>query len=334
MALIHADGFDHYGTNTAFASDLYTFVNGGQFIAAAPGMTGTGSYRGSNCHIIHNFSLRPTPIIVGCRLSLSNLANGTFVAITTGSYTGPGFYCYFGTAGEVIVGNFRLGVTYGTSATGVYAPSSAFYLEMRLAPSTTGTGTIQVRVNNQVVINISGLTTAAQYAAFVNGAENNAAWDMDDLYVCDNSGPQNNTFLGDRQMITTYGTSDEVGNTWSLVGGATGFGIIDNNPPVDAQYIQGATAGDVSAFTHGQVATTAVSIAAAVMFARCSKSDAGVATMGVGLESNGFTDYDTAIAPSVGFGLYKRILELDPDGDIPWTYPKFNASKLRVERLT
>ena len=61
----------------------------------------------------------------------------------------------------------------------------------------------------------------------------------DDWYVCDNSGPVNNNFLGDVQvgLLLPNAAGDAAG--WTGSGGGAHYGYVDENPlDSDASYVE------------------------------------------------------------------------------------------------
>lgn len=347
--LVFCDSFHPYNGNSGWMAQRWTQLSG-----VAPGAFGvagrSGVNLGSNGGM--NKTLAPSATsVVGFRYQI-NLA-------------GPGFGGVIFSWSAVAVGRtiqqlLQLAVLPdGTFA--VYAGTSVlimnptafvftsglpYYVELKTELS--GSGTAQVNVTATLRVNgvqigtgsqnsgttcnslLSGLAQANFYTWGVGtpGGTNLVS----DLYVLDESGATNNTFLGDVAVGAIYPISDGtlVGFTPST--GITAFNMLNEMPPdADATYIGSHGIGDeaecffqtVASFT-GQILGVQFSVVA-------RKDDEGIRAFrhAVGAAAAYVDTSDTYLAD--GYRYYHVPFDVDPTGPTPWTVPGINAQQFGVK---
>jgi hypothetical protein len=248
MALLGCDGFDHYGvignlTEGAWAE--VTTGGGAITLVTTNPRTGTHHLRFATSSAVRTarrvLGGPKTTVGIACVLYMSQLpssnaafviydfrdaANAFQVSIVVQS-TGT-ISAYRGT---------KDGVLLGTSASPAVTAEAYQHIETIVFFSQT-VGTVEVRVNGVTVLSLTGQDTVASslvecsQIGFVCGNSNGAGTahgvlsDLDDVFWYDETGSFNNSFLGDRRVLTLFPDADTVQADWTAVGAANGFDAI------------------------------------------------------------------------------------------------------------
>jgi hypothetical protein len=144
------------------------------------------------------------------------------------------------------------------------------YIECHyIAKDTAGAGGIaECRVNGVLVVELDGVaqrtTTEAsddiKTLGIMDNGTNSPRYLMDDLYVLNGSGNENNTYLGDVRITALYPRDDGGRNEWSAAGSGSNFqevkevGVIDSNTFVESGLIGAAEDYDNQSFAEIQLA--------------------------------------------------------------------------------
>lgn len=263
MALLFADGFEHYGagsTNSgavraAFLAGLWADVGLG-WIYNNPANARTGnryfecSSGGPSVVINTNdneigaafgmyMEVLPSTVNNGAGFAVRNELNTDIIrvrATPTGSID-------IRTSSDTLIASTDA----GTVTAGAW-----YHYEIRLLQDNV-VGEIELRINGEVVLFLTDLNlgTLPPRIFRLSGASSGTHTRFyDDLIVWDTTGDVNNTFFGPARVNTVYMNTDDVGNQWSVVGAGSGAAAISENAPDgDTSYIQAATVGQTSRFT-------------------------------------------------------------------------------------
>lgn len=331
MALVWADGFDHWGS-AANARNCYTsFVDqGGTTFNTSVARTGACRFFGSNNgNIVRAINSPPTELIAGAAFRATGI--GTSFGATTGFLAMGGISVFMNN-----LYGFTTNVGGLVSAPNLWAVDTWFYLELRVKLNGAN-DEIEVRLNGTTIISGTGNYSASTTIDSVaSGRSSGAAqYYMDDFYICDKSGANNNDFLGDRRMRTIFPASDSAPQDWTEASGTDAWAMLDNVPANNAQYVQATAAGQVSKFGMGPALPGNTSnIAALVVFQRSIKSDNGGAAVTFGIENTNGTVTGAAQNPldtTDSYGITPDIFELD-GGGFYWDYNTVNNSELVLTR--
>jgi hypothetical protein len=201
-------------------------------------------------------------------------------------------------------------------------------------------GTVEVRVNGVVVLNLTGLNTGADVIGQIvfgtyraNGYEQTIEAYWKDVVFWDTSGSVGNDFQGSVAVRDLY-TDADISLNWTPSTGSTGWDLIDETTPNDADYISAAsaaTANYVASLTNLPVDVT--SVRALLPICRSVKTDGGDCNLQVGLTPNN-TDWDDgADNPlTTAYTFRYDVSELSPDTAAPWTPTEVNAAYVRLDR--
>lgn len=356
MALLWCDGFDHYGVLSNLTEGVYAEIGGSVTLVTSNPRTGTHSLRfnGAAGGLSATTARRilggaKTTVGIGgvffyanlptnpqrCKIfdfrDANNSIQVTIICDTTGTVSAY--------RGQVT------GTLLGTSASPVLVADSYQHIEALVFFSQT-VGTIEVRVNGVTVLSLSGIDTVASslvessQVTFGGSASLSLAstvdQNIDDVFCYDDTGSFNNTFIGDRRVLTLFPDSDTIQADWTPVGSATGFGAIDEeNPDGDTTYITASAPGSpgpISEFGIQNLPAGVSAVSAVVLVELARKTEAGVANTQWSVVSGAF---ETAGAdkPMTEVYTYRQdVFETDPASAAPFTPAEVDALLIKVER--
>lgn len=244
------------------------------------------------------------------------------------------------------------GTLYGTTTGPVLTANAYNHIEMKVF-SNAATGTIELRINGQVKLNLTGLNTNGADIAQVQVGENSDAtgshfqWPYyKDIVLWDTSGTEANDFQGSVSVYDLFADAD-VSLNWTPSTGALGYPLITDNFPantltatgaisdgevvrIDNTYYRFSTAGTVDA---GAPAGTAanpwrVSLGVSVAIALSNLFNAIGATGVAGVDystalvahttvdANGFTA--TAVSVTAKIATASAIVTTETGANLAW----------------
>jgi hypothetical protein len=208
------------------------------------------------------------------------------------------------------------------------------YIEIRVKVHDTA-GEVEVRINEQVDVNLSGLNTDPGGDGVIRrfqiyGVNYILAYHLyDDLYVDDAQ------FHGNVRVRTFMPTGDSATHfAWTRSGGSNDFEMVDEKPPDDdTTYIKSAVKGDKSAFTITP-GTIVGPIKAIQISNRLYGATAALRRVRPFIRQGG-ADYNLPVTGSVGasYKTFQRIVAADPSDDNPWTQTKLENAEFGVEHV-
>jgi hypothetical protein len=352
MALLWCDGFDHYGTSTTKMLDgVWAEVGASVSLSSVNPRTGSLHIRQSGgtptTKLRRVFGGAKTTVGIGAAFYFASLPSGN---------DGTNLFQFCDTAnieqltiglqstGTVAAWRRRPsgGTLLGTSASPVVVASAYQHIEAVVFFSDT-VGTVEVRVNGVTVLSLSGIDTvytanveASQ--AYIGGnipgeALNHPTMDLDDVFCYDNTSSYNNTFIGDRRVLTLFPNANTATADWTAVGAATGYECIDEaSPNDDTDYITAATTGLVSQFGLQNLPGGISVVNAVVMVERARKTEAGTANTKVSIVSGASTTAG-ADKPLTEVYTYRQdVFQTDPSSAAPFTPSQVDSLNFKVER--
>jgi hypothetical protein len=228
----------------------------------------------------------------------------------------------------------RGATTLALSAVGVLPISTWVYLEMSATIADTG-GTCVVKVNGVEVINFTGDTKNAGTNSTIDTlrlASNTSAnvYSYDDLYICNDTGSVNNTFLGDVRVQTLLPTAagastqltPSVGNNWDNV---------NDTPYVSTTYNSDSVSGHRDTYAMSDLLSGTGTIFGVQDNILALKSDAGAASIKAALKSGATVYYDSTVVLGAALGASSAVRETDPATSAAWTPTNVNALEFGAE---
>lgn len=346
MTLVWAESFDFYGTNMSILAQrgYGTFSGSNMFLRNNAGLARTGlgyvqvDTTGTS---LLGIILNAATNVVGSGVAICPTVIPTSVSANSCGITfgvGTAFNSYRVTINPDLGFSVWEGTTLrGSSAPNLWAINSYYWLEVKAINNAAGGGAFEVRLNGETILAVTGLTIANQFTRVAIGKSTNGGSDacfFDDWIVWDNSGAINNDFLGERRCVTTMPSGDTLEADWTPSTGTSGFAMIDESPPSDADYIQANTAGDISEFSKASIGIDTNDVAGVVVVTRALKTDAGANSFRIGLNSAGFVSNGAEKLPNTTVGYFADIFQRNPNGDIPWTRAAIDAALIRLTRET
>jgi hypothetical protein len=206
------------------------------------------------------------------------------------------------------------------------------------------TGAYELRVNEVTVLNLTGIDTdngggeVSQFTIGRQGAPfaSGKYIDMADCYVNDTTddGSGCNTFVGDVKSGILMVNGDTAQADFALSTGVSGYQLLDDIPPDDADYISLAATTGESDFALANGPANLSEILTARPFYRAMKDDAGTCTVAPNLKSNSVKATIDDQPLTTAFAYVDSNVPFDPDTGVPWTASGLNAALEVVERIS
>lgn len=227
----------------------------------------------------------------------------------------------------------------------VVGTSSAFtnlnwhYFEVRVVIDPAA-GEIELRQNQQVDINLTGLNTADVGTIDADVVEwdtrnSNIRWD--DEYILDTTGSVNNDFLGDSVIEGRLPTGDGTYEEWTLSSGSNMFALLDDPSGVSGASSSGGsitsdTIGERFLVTFNALSFITGQVHGVYMHMRSRLDAVGVRDLKFLIRSGG-TDYDgdTVTVNSTNLSTFTMMSETDPDTGVKWTIAGVDAAEFGGE---
>lgn len=354
MTLLFCDGFDHYGTDTTNMTDgAWAEVPTTSFaLSVTNPRTGTHS-------LLFNTAVSPTSElrrVLGGAKTTVGLAAVIWLSelpSTNDTLRIFGFNDTTNTAQITVMlqstgiidvqSGSSGGATLATSTTPVVTAEAYTHVEAFITFDGTA-GAVEVRVNGVTVLSATAINTAPtaldECSQIVitpkKGIGIPAEYFVDDVFCYDDTGSHNNTFLGDRKVLTLFPSADTAQADWSWNAGPSAVQAIDEaDPDDDTTYIfanPGGSPAPVSEFDIDNLPAGVSAVSAVVLVNRMRKTDAGTANVQPSIVS---ASSETAGADRVlteAYTYYHEVIEVDPDTAAPFIPAAVDAAKIKLER--
>lgn len=351
MALLWCDGFDHYGVIGNLTEGAWAATGAGVTLVTANPRTGTSHLRYTGSALSNTRRVlggAKTGVGIGGAFYYSNLPGGDNAhAIYQFRDTANGIQISVVLQSTGIIEILRgglAGTSIGATASPAVVAEAYQHIEAFVFFSQT-VGTVEVRVNGVTVISLAGVDTVATAnvecsQVTISGKDTTGTLgitvDTDDVFCYDDTGSFNNTFIGDRRVLTLFPDANTAQADWTAVGAASGYEAIDEaSPDGDTSYITAGppgSPGPISEFgiQNLPAGVSAVSAVVVVEFAR--KTEAGPANTQWSVIS-GASEAAGADKPMTEIYTYRQdVFESDPATAAPFTSGAVDALLIKVER--
>jgi hypothetical protein len=231
------------------------------------------------------------------------------------------------------------GTPYGQSTIPVIVANAWNHVEIKVIRSST-VGEIEVRVNGIVVpgLDLDALNLGANDPAIITFAHNGglianvATAFYKDIVFWDDTGSQNNDFIGSVIVKHLRPNADVNLNGWTTSSGSTGFNLINVSPPNDSTFIQADdTLPGIAQFDINNLPPDIVTVKALIPITRSRKIDGGDGNLQTGLTGT-LTDLGTDKPITTAFTYRWDVSELSPDTGTPWTPVEVDAVRFDIDR--
>jgi len=302
-------------------------ITGGTGGPAARRVYGTTIAAGTAAGIALRFYFPQLPVSNG-HYRLSNFrsnsnANQVYIDCTT-----TGQYRAFNGSGTLL----------GTSEQ-VITAASWNHFECKVVVDNT-VGTVEIRHNGITVLNLTGVDTLnsgdgniGQWA-FTHESNINGEYPyyVSECIAWDGNGTSNNNFLGTQGVYWLRPNADTVDADWVPSTGSSGFALISVTPPNDANYIEALAVDDTSTFGLQDLPVDVTSVKAVIPFGRMFKSDSGDNNVQMNIISNASVASGISRPVTTEPTYWWDVIQLNPDGSVPWSPAAVNAMTLQYDR--
>lgn len=257
----------------------------------------------------------------------------------------------FGTNGQVVAyrgqttsisGGLVLTTLLDRSDPLILIPARAYsHLEFKVGIDDSA-GYCEVRLNGVTIMNLTGIDTRAtgaaaetsQWAVASAGADGGGVpfADFCDFIFSDDAGAHNPDFVGDQKVYWLPPDSDTAQADWTPSTGSTSYGVIDEAPPNDADYLSLAATTGKTNVGCADLPADVVSVSAVIPTIRSWKDDAGVCDLAPGILQGATYDSGSGQPQTTAPNYYHQVFEVDPVSGVPFTPAEVNSLKLVLER--
>lgn len=159
----------------------------------------------------------------------------------------------------------------------------------------------------------------------------NSAVDTDFCPTVDGSGVAT-SFIGELQCMWTNPNGDTAEEDWVPSTGTDSTAMVDEVDPNDADFLTSDTAGDLTELSLSDLPPEITYIRGVDVWGRLDKSDAGPATVKLGMKSVAATTDSAAFPITTVPSYWIKPINLDPNTGDNWTRASYNAAWLRLIR--
>lgn len=243
--------------------------------------------------------------------------------------------CYVEPNGAITIAEEETGAVIATTGAPVISTNSWNHVETAYDGTT---GEMEVRLNGVPIL--TGTNTVLGTIAFANptGRQSfgtNAGLKVKDLVIWDDSGSENNDFMGTVICRRFSPNSDVTLGGWLPSTGVVGYSLLAKSAPNDASYLSAdSTPPAPMQFDMENLPADVTSVRGIVSVVRARKIDGGDGNLQTALISNGDFDNGADRPITTAFTYYFDVSELSPDTGAPWTPVEFDAMTTQVDRTT
>jgi len=354
MALQFFDGFDDYGSYNTAITSLYLYsalyaqyggfaTTGGAFSGTAIGGNDSGVVGGGYIQLPGPLSSPTNSVIVGARAYYTGATGYTCANVYLDNFgrimTKVQFTQVNGYT-TVSAVNYA-GTTLGSSSTFILQPNTWIYFESLVTMGTTN-GSVTALINGQTVLTLNNVNTQSTlgnvvYYAGINYGFNGTYTYVDDMYVCDTTGPAPyNTFLtavagsmGPR-VLTLFPSANE-SVQWTPKTG-TNYSEVNNSTfQGDSSYVYSSVPGNTDLYNVSNVSSATINEVLAVQTTLVSREDnAGTVNVAGLIQSGGNIYQGNTLPLTVNYQKVVNLYTNDPDTGSTWNPSKFFTGNVSI----
>lgn len=243
-----------------------------------------------------------------------------------------GQQCHIGMGTDGSVVAYRGVNTFIDRSDPCFSPGGYHHFE-RKTKIDNSTGYEEVRINEVTVLNLTGIDTqstanahAAQVFVGMLSSQNGNGFgfmDMDDLFAWDDDASDaENTivdFVGDKGCYYLPVNADTAEADWTKSTGVTGYSLLDETTPDDADYIADATGAARSIFQVAALPGNIAEVIAMMPVIRSCKEESGTVSLRGGVVVGSDESYTPADSPSTEFAyMTPGPKTIDPATGVAW----------------
>lgn len=332
--LLFTDGFDHYAAKTALAADITSYLQAAGYTVTNATNT---TFQIADGQDAGSLGLKMT-VAAGASTPPSfsrSVTSAASLVVFGFSFRGATSRLRFARIAGVIdldwdttTGKMKVGAVSGQD---VIILNAFWFIEIEIDKTKNE---VRVWANDTLQLTVAlpggvgntytitwGLTTSSTVAGTI---------DIDDMYVLDNSGGQNNARLGPVQIITRAPTAD-VTTQWTPVGSTSAhYSILAQLSPgaANAPYLQANVDGKTDKFTSNVVLPNSNTIFGVSLVSYARKGDLDDRKLGMTIGTAG-GDVETQVPLDTAFAYKQTIFEQAPGG-VAWTRNLVESSNFGI----
>lgn len=358
MALIFADGFDHYtdelvkynwevkGGQISTSTDYARYGNG-------KGLRMRGDDNASYCYLVKgNLRTTGSTMVVCAAIKLVPLdefgaANSVWppqLSTTQIEIRDSYGNNVFGLGFKDCMYHIRQHDGTYVNTGRVIEENEWVFVEMK-AVASTGTGYYVLRLNEEVVYSYTGATISATDSPILNQiwlheipeslfSNPGARWWIDDLFALDESGDTNNDFIGDCQVISLYPNNSGTYTQWEVTGATYNYDAVNEELDYDtASYVYTSGSGKTDSYNYQDLDLYNRTIHGVQLNAVVRKTDGGGVRV-AGIVRQGGVDYSgTGTYINASWSNAYDNWDQNPSGTVAWTETTINNSEFGITVL-
>lgn len=226
-----------------------------------------------------------------------------------------------------------MGTLLATSAPNVCPRSCWNYIEFKAVIDNSGS--VTVKVNGNTVITQSGIDTQCQAAAGWDGVQFvlGTSCYIDDVYIADGSGAQNNNFLGECRVVCLLPSTGNGSNTDFTCSASTDHGaLVDEAAPNDdTDYVYSSTVDHVDSWNYPALGYTGT-IKGVQMNLSARKTDSGTrAIAAVTRPASTNRVHGTNHYLGTSYVYWPAIWETNPEDSAAWEVADVDGAEFGVK---
>jgi hypothetical protein len=346
MALLFVDSFDHY--QIADLPAKWTTVPGsGLSLPAASGRCGTAALKhAGNSNVVKGltFATLTGTIGVACNIPAGYGGSGAVNLLAVGTATTViHLLLYRQNDGSLAVQrNDPSAVVLGVTAPDVMRTGEWYFIEWQMKIDNGTAGFVTVRVDNTVVLNVTGIKTQSSSTgtalelrtALLMGTLSNVTHYYDDLYILDSAGAAPwNTFLGDVRIEYLQPNAPGLNQAWSLVGSPSHWQAVNDiaTPDGDTTHVESNTVGAIDTNRYQPTGLPSGTLFGAQLSLYVRKSEMGPRAIAPVVRSGSTQVTGASYTPPSGSYIYLHTpYAVNPITGNPWTIAEINAAEFGV----
>lgn len=227
-------------------------------------------------------------------------------------------------------------------ATQIYETTETFdssiwhYFELQVTVRTGTNASYELRHNEVSLSSASSLNLAEAGSDGADVFGFAPAGLTDDVYILDDQGTTNNTFLGDCVVEAVLPDGDGATTDWTTSTGVDHYLLVDDPNTVanDTDYVQSDTNGHLDLFDYAALSSTGLgTIFGVQVSARSAMTAVGTRTLRSKFRSGGGTNANgpSFVVNGTAYSEYPTIMEENPVLAAAWTKSDIDAGQFGVE---
>lgn len=325
MALLFIDSFDHY--STAEINKKWIASPDGYFsISSTKPRTGEHSLlvAGSDGRYKKPLSGNYRTLYVGAAFYFSSVSSpSNLFYFMDASGTQCSLYLNSGGNLSFYRGN---GTLLETSALALY-PAAYMYIEVKAIIGTSD-GAYEVRVNGVTWISGTNVNTGTTGNAYANALALASPINtyIDDVYICDDSGSFNNSFLGDVKVECLIPNNAGAYSEWTPTPAGINYTNVDEIPPdSDTSYVAASGIGLIDTYGYANLTTTSGTVFGIQMCPFARKDDAGSRIVSPIYYLNSVIYSGSSFSLSDTYLYYPQVQQVNPNTNSAWNISEINT---------